>query len=135
MTDIDKIIRERVDGFVAELSELIRQAAHQRLSEALDTSAGGGRPRRGGAPQASVEKRLVKRSKGQKRAPAEMDRLLKAIVAAVQTQPGIRADQIAQSLGLATRDTSLPIKKLLTDKVLTKKGQKRATQYFPGRRG
>jgi len=134
MNDIENLIRERVDAFVADLSELIRQAAMERLSDALGTPMTASRGRRAGASPAP-EKRGGRRTKGQKRAPAEMDRLLKAIVAAVQAQPGIRADQIAQSLSLQTRDTSLPIKKLLADKVLTKKGQKRATQYFPGRRG
>jgi hypothetical protein len=132
MTDIEKLLRDRVELFVAELSDIIRQAALERVSDALAAPGGSGRGKRSAA---ALEKRVGKRPKGQKRAPAEMERLLKAIVAAVQNEPGIRADQIANSLSLATRDTSLPIKKLLADKVLTKKGQKRATQYFPGRRG
>lgn len=134
MNDIENLIRERVDAFVADLSELIRQAAMERLSDALGAPMTSSRGRRASSGGPSAEKR-GRRSKGQKRAPAEMDKLVKAIVAAVQAQPGIRADQIAQSLSLQTRDTSLPIKKLLADKVLVKKGQKRATQYFPGRRG
>jgi hypothetical protein len=132
MSDIEKILRDRVEAFVADLSEIIRQAALERVSDALGTPAVGGRGKRASS---SAEKRLSKRPKGQKRAPAEMERLLKSILGAVQNEPGIRADQIAASLGLATRDTSLPIKELLADKALTKKGQKRATQYFIGRRG
>ena len=128
MTDIEKTIRARVDAFVVEISDLVRQAAFDRLSDALGgTSVSGGRGRR------DAEKRLLQRDKGQKRAPAEMARLLKAITQAVHETPGIRADQLAQQLGIATRDTSLPIKKLLAEKAITKKGQKRATQYFAGK--
>lgn len=131
MSDIEKNIRAKVQAFVEELSELVRQAALERVSEALGTGAPApsGRGRR--AP--ASEKKAAKRAKGQKRAPAEMERLLKTIASTIASQPGIRADQLAQEIGISTRDTSLPIKKLLADKVIAKKGQKRATQYFPGK--
>lgn len=128
MTDIEKTIRARVDAFVVEISDLVRQAALDRLSDVL-----GGSPVVGGRSRKDAERRLLQRGKGQKRAPAEMARLLKAISQSVQEAPGIRADQLAQQLGIATRDTSLPIKKLLAEKAIIKKGQKRATQYFPGK--
>lgn len=138
MTDIEKKILERVEAFAEELSELVRQVALEQITDALGGNAApAAAPRARRATSAAAGKTTsaaaARRSKGQKRAPEEMDRLLRSIQTCIQGTPGIRADQIAQEIGVTTRDTNLPIKKLLANKAITKKGQKRATQYFPAK--
>ena len=48
----------------------------------------------------------------------------------VQKNPGQRIEQLADGMGISTRELNLPVKKLLAAKKLSTKGQKRATTYF-----
>lgn len=127
MTDIEKTIQARVNAFVEELSELVRQAALERLSDALGTTPAT-KSRKGAATAAAPK--IARRRKGAKRSPEQMEALSKSIVKLITSKPGIRADQIAAELAIETKETALPIKGLLAEKVIVKKGQKRATSYF-----
>lgn len=131
--NVEEQIRARVDAFVAELSELVRQAALERLTDAFGADAvSAGRAAKGKRGKAPGRAPALSK-KGGKRTAKELEAFSDRILATIKAQPGIRADQIAAALGLVTRDVVLPIKKLLTQKAVTKKGQKRATAYFPGR--
>lgn len=124
MTDIQSLIRTRVDAFVLDLSQLIHQAAFEQLSAALGgIEVGNGRSGR------KTSKVTTRRAKGSKRSAEDFEAITKNIIKVVTASPGIRADQIAAELGTVTKELQLPIKKLLAEKVLTKKGQKRATTY------
>ncbi len=130
MTDLDRAIRQRVEDFVQDMTELVRQAALESVSAALGTPGPGStqRPRGAKRPAAGfVSKR------GGKRTAGELEQQGSALVAMIRQTPGIRADQLAKALGVMTRDLALPIKKLLADKAVTKKGQKRATASFVAR--
>ena len=48
----------------------------------------------------------------------------------VKAHPGQRIEQIAKGMGTSTRELNLPAKKLLAQKALKTKGEKRATKYF-----
>jgi predicted transcriptional regulator len=52
----------------------------------------------------------------------------------VKNNPGLRIEQINKQLGTTTKDLALPIRKLISDGVVSAKGQKRSTTYFPGRK-
>ena len=39
---------------------------------------------------------------------------------------------MAKALGVQTKELALPIAKLLKSKAIKKRGQKRATKYYPG---
>lgn len=130
--NVEQQIRARVDAFVAELSELVKQAALERLTDALGTSAQGQGASKGKRGKAAGRSPALSK-KGGKRTAEELEAFSDRILATIKAQPGIRADQIAAELGLVTREVVLPIKKLLATKTVTKKGQKRATAYFPGR--
>ena len=110
-------ISERVQAFVAEITELARQHALTTLAAALDTQLPGlafnGRRRSG------------KRSSSEIRAEAER------LLGYIQDHPGQRMEDIAKETGITTKDLSLPIKKLLGESKVTTEGQKRATRYFP----
>ncbi|MES1174850.1 MAG: hypothetical protein ABUL62_11035 [Myxococcales bacterium] len=123
-------IRSRVEAFAEELSALIRDSAMETVREAL----GGAAPRRGargGRPAASTAPvRGGRREKGQKRDPGEIERLTGRLLDYIKGNAGQRIEQIAAGMGTVTKELNLPVKKLIAQKSLKTKGQKRATQYF-----
>jgi hypothetical protein len=130
MSDVERQIQERVETFVSELSELVRQAALEAVSSALGGAAGGGR--RGRRAAASAAPRGRGRPKGQKRSPAELERLVASVKAYVSKSPGQGVEKMARDLGVPSKELVLPIKKLIGSKDIKTRGQKRATKYFPG---
>lgn len=129
MTDLDRQIRARVEAFVEELTVLVRKAALEAVSGAL-----GGRSAASPKPKAAPKAARPGRSKGQKRSSGELEKLTASISAYVAQNPGSGAREIARELGVTTKDLVLPIKKLMTDSVLSSKGQKRATKYYRGKK-
>ncbi|HYP74702.1 MAG TPA: DNA-binding protein [Polyangiaceae bacterium] len=125
-------IRSRVEAFAEELSALIRDSAMETVREAL---GGGGAPRRAGrggraAASAAPVRGGGRREKGQKRDPGEIERLTGRLLDYVKGNAGQRIEQIAAGMGTVTKELNLPVKKLIAQKALKTKGQKRATQYF-----
>ncbi|HEX3777278.1 MAG TPA: DNA-binding protein [Polyangiaceae bacterium] len=123
-------IRNRVEAFADELSALIRDSAMETVREAL--GGGGSAPRRGGRGRAAAPAKLngSRREKGQKRDPGEIERLTSRLLDYVKGNPGQRIEQIAAGMDTVTKELNLPVKKLIAQKSLKTKGQKRATQYF-----
>lgn len=120
MTELDRLIRTRVDAFVREIADLVRRAALEAVSDAL-----------GPPPKPVRDKPMSKTlARGNKRSSSELDSLASRIVRHVADQPGSGAREIAKALGVATKDLVLPTKKLVASGELTTKGQKRATKYF-----
>ena len=52
----------------------------------------------------------------------------------VKSNPGLRIEQINKELGTTTKDLQLPIRKLISEGMISSKGQKRSTTYFAGRK-
>ena len=126
-------IRSRVEAFAEELSALIRDSAMETVREALGGSAAPrGRGGRGGRAAASAApvRGGGRREKGQKRDPGEIERLTDRLLDYVKGNAGQRIEQIAAGMGTVTKELNLPVKKLIAQKSLKTKGQKRATQYF-----
>ncbi len=124
-------IRSRVEAFAEELSALIRDSAMETVREAL---GGGSAPRRGGrgarVSAGAAPVRGGRREKGQKRDPSEIERLTGRLLDYVKNNAGQRIEQIAAGMGTVTKELNLPVKKLIAQKSVKTKGQKRATQYF-----
>jgi hypothetical protein len=131
---LDDRIRARVEQFAAELAELIRESAMETVSAALaGARPSPGRGGRRGAAAAVVRSgrgRAASREKGAKRPPDEIERLTGKLFDYVKGSPGQRIEQIADGMGISTKELNLPAKKLIANKQLRTKGQKRATQYF-----
>jgi hypothetical protein len=127
--NFDRQIRKTIEAFVEELSALVRAAAVQSVTEAF--GAGAAVPaRRGRAAAAAPTARG--RSKGQKRAPEALAELTDKLLGAVKSSPGQRMEEIARGLGTSTSELTLPAKKLIAEKKIKTKGERRATKYYPG---
>jgi len=116
-----------VEAFAGELAALLRESAVETVRAALGESGGGRRARAGravGAVSAS-------RTKGAKRPPQEIAKLTSRLRDYVKSHPGQRIEQIAKGMGTSTRELNLPAKKLLSQKAIRTRGEKRATKYFP----
>jgi hypothetical protein len=165
MSDVENELRSRVDGFVEELSALIRRQALQAVEEVLEKGRGGagavvhaghvghavhagravhvgrgpGRPRKTEALAGVARKpgrptkamASPKRKAGEKRTPAELGQIVEQLLHYIRSNPNQGVEQIAKSLGTSTKELTLPIRKLLGDKRISSKGQKRATRYSP----
>jgi hypothetical protein len=150
MSDAENQIRNRVDAFVNELSDLVREAALQAVADALkkgEPSAAparkAGRPAKAAAPVEPEEKKTTrargrpaaakgaKRRAGEKRSPALLAQVTEQVFNHIKSNAGQGVEQIAKTLGTSTKELTLPIRKLLGEKKITSKGQKRATRYFP----
>ena len=156
MSNAENNIKNRVDAFVNDLSDLIRQSALEAVAEALKK---GGEvslpaPRRPGRPAKVVEApapvkpagkpgrpakaassassaAAAKRRAGEKRSPVLLAQVTDQVGNHIKSNPGQGVEQIAKALSTTTKELTLPIRKLLGDKKITSKGQKRATRYFP----
>jgi len=134
-TNIDSLLRARIEAFTNELSTLVRQAALEAVSQALGgmvaTPAKRG-PRgpaksAGAAPAAKPAARKGKRAK---RTPEDVEKMGEAVVAYVAKNPGQSVEQIGKALGASTKDLALPIIRMIEAKKLKTKGQRRGTRYF-----
>lgn len=72
-----------------------------------------------------------------RRSAADIQGTLDSIVTYLQQNPGSRSEHIVAGLGLDKKELPRPIMEGLASGVLSKEGQKRATQYFAagGKRG
>ena len=137
MNHFQNDMNQAVQGFVAQITELARRAALDTLESAFGGKAG----RASGAPVvAAMAPPGVARAgrprggRGAKRSPADLEALSEKFAAFVKVNPGLRIEQINKELGTTTKDLALPIRKLVADKVISAKGQKRSTTYFPGKK-
>jgi hypothetical protein len=121
--DFNQQIRDAIDSFVEELSALVRTAALQSVTEVFGSGGSGARRGRGGASS--------RRAKGEKRTPQALAQLVGKLQSEIKATPGLRMEQIAKSLGTTTKELALPAKKLISEKKIKTKGERRATKYFP----
>jgi hypothetical protein len=165
MNNAENNIKNRVDAFVNDLSDLIRQSALEAVAEALkkggESSSSSssssspvarrpgrpaknaeapvaakpagkpGRPAKSSSSSSSSSAAAAKRRAGEKRSPVLLAQVTDQVGNHIKSNPGQGVEQIAKALSTTTKELTLPIRKLLGDKKITSKGQKRATRYFP----
>jgi hypothetical protein len=139
MSDFQHEMNRTVQGFVAEITELARRAALDTLESAF---GGGGKVARNGSAPVAVAPVLAgvaragrpRGGRGAKRSAADLEAMSEKFASFVKANPGLRIEQINKELGTTTKDLALPIRKLIADRVITAKGQKRSTTNFPGKR-
>lgn len=146
MSNVENEIRSHVDSFVSQLSALVRKAALEAVADALregQPAAAAAAPRKAGrakaapapveAKKAGRPARAAKpaRKKGEKRSKEELAAMTQKVLEHIRGNGGHGVEQIAKDLGTTTKELTLPIRKLLVEKKITSKGEKRATKYFP----
>jgi hypothetical protein len=160
MSNAENHIKARVDAFVNDLSDLIRQSALEAVGDALrkggaaapaapaarrpgrpakvveapvaaKPAAKVGRPAKAAGSSAASAAAAAKRRAGEKRSPVLLAQVTDQVGNHIKSNPGQGVEQIAKALSTTTKELTLPIRKLLGDKKITSKGQKRATRYFP----
>ena len=137
MSDFQNDMNHAVQGFVAQITELARRAALETLESAF-----GGKTGRvvaapavaAMAPPGVVRAGRPRGGRGAKRTAEDLEALSAKFAAFVKANPGLRIEQINKELGTTTKDLALPIRKLIADKEISAKGQKRSTTYFPGKK-
>jgi predicted HTH transcriptional regulator len=129
MSDFQNEMNRVVQGFVAQITELARRAAIDTLESAF------GAPVAAAALAASFGRVGRPRGgRGAKRSSADLEALSERFASFVKANPGLRIEQINKQLGTTTKDLALPIRKLISEGMISAKGQKRSTTYFPGRK-
>ena len=117
-----------VSAFVAQLRDVIRDEIRETLDGRFSGSGGAARV----ASSSPSRSNGHSRGKGVKRDPAELEALQAKFLAFVTKNPGLRIEQINKQLGdTNTKDLMLPVKKLIAEKKIVAKGNRRATVYMP----
>lgn len=121
MIDLQSEVNRTVQGFVAQIVEVVRHAAVESLQTAFVGAGAAGR---------SGERTPIAASASAKRTSADLQSLSRRFAAFVQANPGLRIAQINQGLGTTTKDLIVPIRKLMASGVIRTTGEKRSTRYF-----
>jgi hypothetical protein len=138
MSDFQNEMNRAVQGFVTQITELARRAAMDTLESAF-----GGRPGRAGGTRGAVaaptggvvQVGRPRGGRGAKRTAEDLEALSSKFASFVKSHPGLRIEQINKELGTTTKDLALPIRKLIAEGMISAKGKKRSTAYFPGKEG
>ena len=135
MSNFEQQINQRVQSFVAEITELARRQALETLSSALEGAGliGRGRGARNGAGRRG--RAALATTAGGRRSADQIDATCRALLDEIGSRPGQRIEQIGSAIGMRTKDLALPIRKLVGQKQIRTEGQRRATRYFPGAGG
>ena len=142
MSNIHDQIASRIKAFATELEELVRKAAIDAVTQSLGSGpvaprsapvrAAAPAAAAAAAPKAAAAPRPRAASKGGKRPPEELAEMVTKAGDWIKGNPGHGVEDMAKSLGVQTKELALPIAKLLKNKTIKKRGQKRATKYYPG---
>jgi hypothetical protein len=128
----------RVSAALDELRAALLEELLGTISTTLGSTLGGeglapspGAKRGPGRPRATAPTAAASRprAKGAKRTQAEIEAQANTVLAFVKKNPGARAEHISKGTGVVSKDLALVITKLLDDKSIGKKGQRRATSY------
>lgn len=127
--NFQKLINQRIDEFVADITTLAREHAVKTLADAL--AIGGG-----GASRMNGSSRRRPASAGRrKRGQAELDELGQTLLDHIAGDPGLKITDLAAALSTTPKELALPARRLIAEKKVRTEGQKRSTAYYPTARG
>jgi len=140
MPTLRSALNDLAQNFASSIVDAIRSSS----LEDLLAEGGGDAPRRGpGRPRGTSTRKTAttaaraSASAGKptdhlvRRSPEEIARAVDLVAKLVKTHPkGLRSEEIRKVFGLDAREMPRVLKEGLAKKLLTSKGQKRATTYF-----
>lgn len=131
MSETRQKIESKVNEFVTGLEKLLQQEALDQIRLAFGSVPSAAKATLAREPRTKRESKAISKT-GVKRAPNELSKLTAKVAKFVQSNPeGANIAVIRKALNVSSRELFLPIRKLLTEKLITKKGERRATRYFP----
>ena len=148
MSNAKDDLRTRVNSFVTEVSDLVRQATMGEVLEALKNAEHQAPARRAASPAkiaSAREERATPTRKpgrpakapiaatrpGQQRTPDFLAQLMDRVHRHIKANPGQGVGAIAASLNTSTKELSLLLRKLVNEKKIVSTGKKRGTRYLP----
>jgi hypothetical protein len=148
MRSVNDQIRARLNAFVTELSDLIRQATLSDMAEALRSAEGHAPARRPATSVAIADARKQRKVAVRKsvapakaptvaspaappRVPESLAQLMERIHSHIKANPGQGVVPMATSLGISNKDLRMPIRKLVEENKVRSTGKTRGTRYFP----
>lgn len=130
MSTLSDRIHSMVTVFAAAIAAVVRDDIAATISDVLQpTMSSPPSPTIGTAKKVSAGPR-----KGGKRTPAQIDAVTADALIFIGQNPGSSVEQVKKALKRDISEVVLPIQKLLANKSITKKGEKRATRYYPAPR-
>lgn len=115
----DAAIAARIDAFVDDVTVLVHQAALEALEQALKQQEPLRQPRPRGPPR-----------RRQRRSRAELEAVATYVFDYVKSHPGRHLDQIADEMKMPENRLMVPMKLLLTEMSVTKRGLGRKAVYW-----
>ena len=129
---IQQQIEQTTRAFMNDLEVLVRQAAIQGAIMAL---GGETLPVVSGPVPVLIDGRpTLSKKSGKKRDPKVLAALVAQVQVHIEQHPGHGIEKIARDMKRKTSELTLPIAKLLASKRISKKGEKRATRYYPSKK-
>ncbi len=123
-------LRAIVDRFVREITETIQAQVQSALSGAFGSEAIRGRRSGRGSGRVGRPPASSARGRSGKRTADELEALAAKLRSYIAKHPGERIEHIGKALGVSSKELALPVRKLIADKAISTKGQRRATKYF-----
>jgi hypothetical protein len=109
-----------VDRFVADLHALFVEEAGEALRSTLGGAAGRPNGRRAAAGRGA---------RAGRRSSEEIAKQAEKVFAVIKATPELNSEAIAAETGFSTAELVAPLKRLLDDKKIAKKGAARGTRY------
>ncbi len=117
--EFQRQLSQRIDEFVADVTRLAREHAVRTLAGALQVSA-------------NLNDEAVGRKK---RTQHELNTTKQQLLDLICKEPGKRMLELAPILQTSAKDLALPVRQLITEKLIRTEGQRRSTTYYPTVRG
>jgi len=130
-------IQQRVEAFVANLTNLVRQAAVDSVRDALGAEApqrrAPGRPRGATKAKPAAAAKVKRVRAGSRRSAADFETTTAAILEHIQANDGCSVSEIGAAVGLKNKDLQLPMRKLIAEGRIHMTGQRRGARYHAGK--
>jgi hypothetical protein len=121
--EVERLVRE----FTSKLEQVIRAQVVSEIDSAVRAAVQGV----SGATRGAGRGRAIKSAapSGGKRTPEQIAKTAAKLLAFISSNPGQRAEQIADGTKISTSEMALPIKRLLAEKKIKATGVARGTTY------
>ncbi len=115
MSDLQSKVNRTVQGFVAEVIDLVRHTAVETIQVAFAD------PAATGAEVADADRGPAAHAI-RRRTPEDLDALAKRLAIVIRANPGLRIAELGERLGTPPRRLTVPIRKLIAEGAIQARG-------------